>query len=137
MKLDPGFPNHWKKPRPAYPNGWRASKWISHDPICEVCYPGRAGCYVIYGDGRLLYVGQSSNVRSRLAIHRKRWQWRHGPIVTNWGTFSSMLVKVRYSEKSGDWLMREYRLINRLKPPMNSAGTGKKRIKRTSPKTTK
>ena len=83
----------------------------------------RPGCYVVYLDGVLSYVGQSTNVRERLLRgHQIEWAKYSKRTVTPWGRFLSVIVKIAYSRRYGDWAMRELRLIARLQPHLNRAG---------------
>lgn len=71
--------------------------------------PEEAGCYVVrLLDGRL-YVGSSVNVKKYRYSHR-HWIKRLGG--AEW-------VKFKRSRRAGDWLMEEYRLINRLRKKEN------------------
>lgn len=117
-------------PRLLYrPDLWgEASHWISYandrsiDLVSTLAEPG---VYVIYLDGLLQYVGSSSSVRHRLSaygITEKRWCKPGGRC--RFGSMDRILVKVRYSWKVGEWLMREARLIARLSPPLNVKGLG-------------
>lgn len=89
-------------------------RWITFDEpfIRRARLPRVPCCYVIYApDGKLLYVGQTFNVRARFAAHRRE------------GLFpKDGYIKIRCGEHYGDWLMREARLIRRLRPPMNARG---------------
>lgn len=97
------------------PRGWQAYVWGHERPL------NRPGVYVIYGDWLPIYIGSSSRVAARIAAHAIS---RSGcSISTPWGTFGVVVVKVRYSRRFADWLTREARLINRLQPPGNIAGT--------------
>lgn len=101
------------------PRAWQVSNEHLH------CFPDEAGCYVIYFDGAIGYIGQSVCLSTRISqyrIHRnifggKEW-------VTPWGSFDSVVIKFKLGRRYGDWLMREARLIRRLKPPMNTHGHG-------------
>jgi hypothetical protein len=90
---------------------WRSysiaeSWWLNLQPL--------AGVYVVVMDGRAGYVGQSSNVRNRMSQHNIR---RVGDVyVTPWGTCRTCVVKIGGTRRHGDWLMRELRLIRRLRP---------------------
>lgn len=79
------------------------------------------GVYVIFGDGAVVYVGSSTHVAGRLKEHGLRRC--HSGVTTPWGTFECVLVKVAYTRRFGDWLMREARLIHRLNPTGNTIGT--------------
>jgi excinuclease UvrABC nuclease subunit len=101
---------------------WR--KFILPDERCNI--PQAPGCYVVFGDGKLLYVGQASNVKLRMQSHAVGVYGYSAWITTPWGKYHDVLVKVRRSDKYGDWAMRELRLIRRLKPPFNIRGCEKK-----------
>jgi hypothetical protein len=79
-----------------------------------------AGCYAIYIGGSLVYIGQSGNLRLRF----RRWGFCKRELdyfITPWGDVrvGDLKVKVAYSRKFGDWVMRELRLIRRLRPKFN------------------
>jgi excinuclease UvrABC nuclease subunit len=82
--------------------------------------------YVVYGDGRLLYIGQSMDVQKRIDSHDIRYGYSN-KIHTPWGSYDQVKIKVRYSSKYGDWAMRELRLIKRIQPPFNCVGSVRKR----------
>jgi excinuclease UvrABC nuclease subunit len=82
---------------------------LPHDP----------GCYAIYVDGDLAYIGQTVNLRLRF----RRYHFHRdasNDIVTPWGTFKDVKFKICFSRKYGDWAMRELRLIRRLQPRFNT-----------------
>lgn len=110
--------------QPANPHGLffpKGSEWVTTEPFSGIAR--RPGVYVIYLDGKLTYVGQSENVLYRLFEHlrfdeeKKLW-------VSRWGVAQKALVKAKYTRRLGDWLMWEYRLIQRLRPIGNRAGLG-------------
>lgn len=77
--------------------------------------------YAVYFDGKLVYVGQTNRLSNRFSGHAFRHSYGK-EIITPWcevpaGTKIS--IKARFSEKLGDWAMREIRLISRLKPLHN------------------
>lgn len=86
----------------------------------------RGGVYVVYCGGKLLYIGQSANVNKRILSYRFRAPWSEN-IFTPWGQFKSVVIKVSYGKRYGDWAMRELRLIRRLKPIENCVGSIRKR----------
>lgn len=88
----------------------------------------RGGVYAIYCDGALCYIGQSINVASRITSYRIRFSYGDG-ILTPWGNPKSVIVKVSYGRRFGDWAMRELRLIRRLRPPQNCVGSTRRRTK--------
>lgn len=87
------------------------------------------GVYVAIGDGEVQYVGSSRNIRQRLTGRLPRLHYSESGRVTRtvWGDFDDFQLKVRYSKKYGDWLMRELRLIRRLRPIHNAMGEGAQR----------
>jgi hypothetical protein len=83
--------------------------------------PEVAACYVIYADGKVIYVGSTENLASRLPHHlrfRRYTSW----VDTPWGTFRDVTVKYYPSVQYGDWAMIELRLIRKLQPPGNTRG---------------
>lgn len=74
-----------------------------HEPSTVMNKPG---VYAFFDRGRLLYIGSSTNLASRLSSHSVR------------ARYINALVRVRYTEP-GDQLTAEYKLIRRLKPPLN------------------
>ena len=98
--------------------------------------PDCPGCYAVYENGVLVYVGSSANLAARCRVYftksRMRGRFDYGDpaldfpqFVTPWGFRhhgNAVTVKVKVSRRLGDWLMREYRLIRRLQPRENRAG---------------
>jgi len=87
----------------------------------RVKLPKAAGVYVIYFDGRPVYVGQSFSVAGRIPGHRFRYGYARN-IYTPWGVIPDSInvtVKVKLSRRLGDWAMWEIRLIARLQPEFN------------------
>jgi hypothetical protein len=107
--------------KPAEPR-WR--KFVLPEERCNIL--PAPGCYAVFGDGKLLYVGQASNVKLRMQSHAMGAYGYSAWITTPWGKYHDVLVKVRRSDKFGDWAMRELRLIRRLKPQFNIRGCEKK-----------
>jgi excinuclease UvrABC nuclease subunit len=114
-----------------YPADWRKSYWISYDfekyeteKIAKL-----PGCYVVYGDEALIYIGQASNVALRISNHRIKYGYS-SYILCPWGSFRSVIIKVRYGVRYGDWLAREARLIAKIQPPFNCIGSTKPRGKK-------
>jgi len=95
------------------------SNWIRFEPDAGVCVPEVPGCYVIFGDGEVVYVGQTVNMRMRMRSHGIRIWHYSAQFKTPWGNFSELYGKRRVSKRYGDWAMVEVRLINRLNPPGN------------------
>lgn len=113
-----------------YPGDWRGSKWITYEMNDRDRFSGvldAPGVYVFYVDDELVYVGSSVRLRHRVNEYGY-YRARDGNFVTNWQTNGwKVWVKVRYSDKYGDWLMRELRLIRRLEPPGNVKHSRKRR----------
>lgn len=82
----------------------------------------RPACYVFIGDGRAVYVGQSRCAKDRIKSHRVHYSLHSCLAITPWGRFEKLMVKVRYEDRLGDALCREFRLIQRLNPTGNKAG---------------
>lgn len=110
------------------------------DAVLDI--PSRPGCYVFVGDGRAMYVGQTTNLPQRLTDHLRESGTRlhEGHIRTPWGCVTQLAVAYRRSRFVGDWLTLEYRLIRRLKPNGNApyssevirrAGAGMVRVRRS------
>jgi hypothetical protein len=113
-----------------YGKNWRGSKWVRLDfENTSLRIPAQPACYAVYMDGALAYVGQSRNLRSRIAAHHLRDGYANN-FHTPWGSCRALLVKARFSDKFGDWAMRELRLIKRLRPPQNVQQGGAKRASR-------
>lgn len=108
-------------------------KWVTVEPLkwpldgtVLRTFPSQPGCYVVYGDGELLYIGQTSNLYKRLAAHNIRYGYSNN-ILAPWGSFSQVVVKYRKSRRYGEWAMVEARLIKRIQPPFNCVGSVRKR----------
>lgn len=105
------------------------SKWICYSKVEHFeFFRKEPGVYCIYVDGKLFYIGQSQSILKRTAKHRFRPHSFYGE-KSAWRNAKTVMVKVRYTEKFGDWAMREIRLINRLRPigntSFNATWTGK------------
>lgn len=103
-----------------------ATRWIAIDPMDRYSIPGRPACYVVFLDGSVTYVGQSTNLKSRFSTYAIRLGYGAG-VLTPWGAAGSIEVKVNFGTQYGDWAMRELRLIRRLKPPGNCLGSTKQK----------
>lgn len=90
------------------------------DAVLDI--PSRPGCYAFVGDGRVLYVGQTTNLPQRLTDHLRESATRlhEGHIRTPWGCVTHLAVGYRRSRFAGDWPTLEYRLIRRLRPIGNA-----------------
>ena len=106
------------------------SRWISYDfsdVASRYSVKNLPGVYVVYGDKGLIYVGQSTDVKKRMACHSINYANYTDFIETPWGRFRSVFVKIKYTRRYGDWAMLELRLIKRLQPPFNCIGSTKRR----------
>lgn len=99
----------------AYRRDWSGSKWVRYS--CAATVPVCPACYAIYVDDELAYVGQTSDLRKRLLSHGL-WVPRGEDFVFKWGG-TRIEVKARLPDRFGDWVMREARLLRRLKPRLN------------------
>lgn len=107
--------------------GWATTKWITFDvATLRDTLPRVPACYVVYLDGVLSYIGQSVDFGKRISMHGIRLTYG-ASIATKWGCFKSVVIKARFADRTGDWAMREIRLIKRLQPPLNCAGSTRKR----------
>lgn len=88
--------------------------------------PREAGCYAFFLGGNLGYIGSSQNVAKRISSHEIRFGYSNA-IITPWGRFKRVTVKVSKSKRFGDWAMRELRLIDRLRPRFNRLSKGRRR----------
>ena len=96
-------------------------KWFKHEITTQDCLlkvRNKPGVYAIYVDSILVYIGQSIGVRQRLRYH-VAFDFSTGTPYTRWGR-GDISVKYRFSEKFGDWLMWEARLLKKLHPKGNT-----------------
>jgi excinuclease UvrABC nuclease subunit len=103
-----------------------ARRWFTPTPGRV---PPAPGLYALFSGEQLLYLGSSVNLRDRLTDHGVGRSWKRPP-----GRFTAvrrLRVRIALEPRRGRWLMREWRLIDRLRPPMNSAGTGPGRRRRS------
>lgn len=94
------------------------SRWVklwSREKACNL-----PGTYVIYDDGMPVYIGQSERVRDRLS--------RGHQIMFGNKLYGVVHLKVRYDVRYGESLMREARLIRKLKPLLNRRGYERARV---------
>ena len=108
-----------------YPGDWKGSKWITFEPDDWHIAP-IPGCYVIYGDDEILYIGQAMDVKKRIKSHGIYSRYTES-FFTPWGQYGRVKIKIHYGVKYGDWAMRELRLIRRLQPKCNCVYSIKKR----------
>lgn len=107
----------------------QSARWRAISTFGEA--PPSGGCYAIYHDSALVYIGSSCQVRTRIGRYFRTPPDR--PRRSQDSVFSGartakpgvvVTVKVTGSRRRGDWLMREYRLIHRLKPRDNRSIAG-------------
>ena len=91
-------------------------------PEQEHHIPSEPGCYVVYLNGFLAYVGSTRNLQRRMLNYGIRLSRKTGLSKTPWGEASLVTIKYKTSLKYGDWLMLEARLIRRLRPRGNRVG---------------
>lgn len=104
----------------------RPDTWIALDIFNPLAAPERPGVYVVICNGKVVYVGQSNNLRARLTRHQIRPGYARN-IITPWGTFPdpwAWSCKAKVSRRIGDWAMWEIRLIHRLRPMFNKTFSG-------------
>lgn len=105
------------------------TRWIKFNALRPSLMPAEAACYAVYWNGRLVYIGQTTDLRNRFHLHNFRLGYANN-IHTPWGhncpDTDVFTVKARFSERLGDWAMREIRLIRRLRPEFNSHHKGRK-----------
>lgn len=84
--------------------------------------PHGAGVYAISSRGRILYVGSALNIRFRIQDYGygRRWKRHTG----KFGRSCDLELRIARCRRASDRLSREARLIDRLRPPFNSTGTG-------------
>jgi hypothetical protein len=108
--------------RQQYPKGLERARWYSCDSAMGM--PPLPGVYVVIVDGRVLYVGQSENIRTRVGSDHSI-RCLDGILKTPWGDFpvrDKFQIKFKISRCLGDWAMWEVRLIKRLRPECNTKG---------------
>lgn len=89
------------------------SRWRKFDVWSAPDWP----CvYVIFILGKLSYVGETRNLKSRIFAHR------HKGMLAGDVDLESVHIKAKISRRFGDWATDEVRLIERLRPPMNLKG---------------
>lgn len=100
--------------------GRRVGRWKVVQ--CAKEAPSGPGCYAVYHDAHLVYVGSSLSLRRRVRKYfpgSRRRQDNGGSAQRQLSPTTSVIVKVAGSRREGDWLMREHRLIRRLRPRDN------------------
>lgn len=99
--------------------------FLSSDILLSHRIPKVPACYAIFLDGELAYVGSSDNLRARMTAHKIAGHTMSECAWTPWGLYRSVELRFSRARRRGDWLMREYRLIKRLNPPMNIRTTNR------------
>jgi excinuclease UvrABC nuclease subunit len=94
-------------------SAWRCH-WAEEDDPRNI--PNRPGVYAISLGGDLMYIGSTKRLRHRIREHCASGYFRD---ALDFGG----VVEFRYKEsrRRGDWLSLEYRLVSRIKPPLNKA----------------
>jgi hypothetical protein len=118
--------------RPTHPETW---KTLSPEQIVFMRGNKRdsrlrevGGCYALYGDGLLLYIGSTRDLDSRLREHINRYAMydKTRPLIGDraGGTrhVTEWVIKYRIARFYGEWATRELRLLRRLSPPLNALG---------------
>jgi predicted GIY-YIG superfamily endonuclease len=90
-------------------------RWFTTDFSSIGSLPKIPGVYVLYRDNKVVYVGQSVNIRQRLKNH---FAGSHSKHISNC-TKSKIKIKYRVNFRIGAWAMLEQRLIAKLKPEWN------------------
>lgn len=104
------------------------TNWKVFENLPDAVLPDLPACYVVYLDGKLTYIGHTSNLRKRLyGGHQINFARYSHTIDTPWGFADSVRVKAHFGTRYGEWAMRELRLIHKLRPPANCVGSTKKR----------
>lgn len=82
--------------------------------------PDLPGIYAIYFNSHLVYIGSSGNLRKRFWHHRFCPRGS-GLVDTPWGErqLRTIRLKWRTTDRYGEWLMIEARLIRRIRPALN------------------
>ena len=109
----------------ARPDTWMP-RWVTASMPYDAALPAAPGVYVVFYDSEPVYVGQSNNLRVRVARHNIRFGYARN-IITPWGDFpdtTKVTLRFRVSRRLGDWAMWEIRLISRLHPRFNSTFSG-------------
>lgn len=96
-------------------------RWLEWNDENQIL-PGTPGCYAIYEDDELVYIGSSFNIRDRIKSHPIEISHYSNTLETPWGVFRNWKIKFKTSVRYGDWAMIELRLINRLQPKFNKVG---------------
>ena len=83
--------------------------------------PHRPGCYALFRGKVLMYIGSAFNIRVRL--QHQLIGTRHTYAHTRFGPTAELQLRIAVNKRRNEHATRELRLIERLRPPMNKAGT--------------
>lgn len=95
----------------SYGSNWRIYKRNEINKVTTL-----PGVYVIYKNGEIFYIGQSTNVKTRLIGHKKLKNDHYYGRRRDEDVYH---IKVRTYKRRGMMLMQEYRLIKKLNPSGN------------------
>lgn len=111
---------------------WEKDRWITVDisDFSPRDLPEHPGCYVVFADSKLAYIGQSLNLRKRIINHKIDFARYSNNITTPWGYFKDVKIKIKTFKRYGEWAKLELRLVRRLQPPFNCVGSSLKRRSR-------
>jgi excinuclease UvrABC nuclease subunit len=84
------------------------------------------GCYAVFMDGSLAYVGSAVCLAQRLFQHRFWLDTSDNRYSTPWGKCATLEIRVREARYWAEWATLELRLIRRLAPRSNKARAGVK-----------
>lgn len=104
------------------------SNWTTIDFVSDLYFQNAPGVYAIYIDGVLVYIGSTNNIKSRMCQHQICLARYSNSVVTPWGYFTDVKIKIRRSQCFGDWAMIELRLIRKLRPRFNYRGVKRKEV---------
>jgi excinuclease UvrABC nuclease subunit len=100
------------------------SKWIKYSLMpkgFDGYLPSKPCVYAVYLDEKLVYIGQTNKLSNRFSGGRFKYGYARN-LITPWGEFceaTKVSIKVKFSERYGDWAMWEIRLIHRIQPVFN------------------
>lgn len=119
----------WRKERlrELYNTNRVGQNWYRFGLTSIYSLPDLPCCYVIYGDGKVVYVGSTMNLRKRFSNGGHKITYLSTSIGkkvielhrTAWGEFTDLHMKVRFPEFIGDWAWKEIYLIHKLRPSGN------------------
>ncbi len=90
------------------------SRWVAVHSVQKFRgWPPIGAVYVVFRDGRPVYVGQTCDLRRRMCGHRS------SPVCP-WAPMDGLVVKYRAGKRYGEWAMAELRLLRRFDLPSQS-----------------